>query len=294
MPSGGFVLDSKADILRALEPSGRVAAFDLIPPGLPETGQLERLRSIISENNLAYPVVLKPDLGERGSGVLIAHDESSCLAYLASAAEDIIVQKHIPGVEYGIFYERSHDEENGRITGITHKATTTIIGDGSSTLERLILADRRAVAQAPIFLEMHQSRLHEVIPSGEKFSLNLIGTHSRGSLFLDACHTSTPAMEEAIDAASKHFPGFHFGRYDIRCPSLEALQSGEEFYIVELNGATSEPTHIYDPRHSVLYAWKTLALQWVRAYEIAAQNRAAGHSPMSLKTLIRRIREHSD
>ena len=294
MPSGGFVLDSKADILRELESSGRVAAFDVIPAGLPEPERLERLRSIISEKGLTYPIVLKPDLGERGSGVLIARNEVSCATYLRSADEDIIAQKHIPGVEYGVFYERSPEHENGRITGITHKATTTIAGDGESTLERLILADKRAVAQAPIFLEIHQNRLQEIIPAGENISLNLIGTHSRGSLFLDACHVSTPAMEAAIDAASKHFPGFCFGRYDIRCPSLEALQSGEEFHIVELNGATSEPTHIYDPRHSILYAWKTLASQWIRAYKIAAANRRQGHSPMSLKALIHRIKQHAN
>lgn len=294
MPSGGFVLDSKADILSSLASSGRIADFDIIPAHLPHDERLNRLSRIILEKALTFPIVLKPDLGERGSGVLIARDEPSCVAYLAEAEETIIVQKYIPGIEFGIFYERPPNQLNGRITGITHKATTTVSGDGKSTLETLILSDKRAVAQAPIFLEIHKPRLQEIIPKGKTVPLNFIGTHSRGSLFLDACHTCTPEMEAAIDAASKHFSGFNFGRFDIRCSSLEALQKGNEFYIVELNGVTSEPTHIYDPKHSVIYAWKTLAQQWFRAFEIAAKNHENGHTPMSLQQLILRIWDHKN
>ncbi len=290
MPSGGFVLDSKSTILRSLEGSGRVAEFDLISRQLPTVERLLRLREIMAERSMVFPVVLKPDFGERGAGVLIARDSVSCARYLEKATEDTILQTYVPGVEYGVFYERFPDEDTGRITGITHKSVTSVTGDGCRSLERLILSDRRAVAQAPVFLKIHEERLEEIIPEGETVSLNLIGTHSRGSLFLDACHEKTAEMEQAIDLASRHFKGFHFGRYDIRCPSLEALRSGETFHIVELNGVTSEPTHIYDPRHGVFHAWKSLAAQWSRAYRIAAINRASGHQPMSTADLFKRIR----
>lgn len=291
MPSGGFVLDSKSAILTALEPSGRVAPFALIPATLTPPQRLTRLQEIITQKPLTYPLVLKPDLGERGSGVLIAHSPEASTTYLAEATEDTIVQAYIPGVEYGIFYERPPDQEKGRITSITHKATTTVTGNGKSTLQHLILTDPRALAQAPIFLELQKHRLHQIIPHGETIPLNLIGTHSRGSLFLDACHTRTHAMETAIDNTSKHFPGFHFGRYDIRCTSLAALQRGEDYFIVELNGVTSEPTHIYDPKHHILHAWKALTSQWARAFHIAAQNRRNGHPPIPLSQLIHRIRQ---
>ncbi len=291
MPSGGFVLDSKSAILRALEASGRVAAFDVISRELPTVERLLRLREIMTSLSMTFPVVLKPDFGERGSGVLIARDSQSCTRYLEKASEDTIVQAYIPGVEYGVFYERFPGEKTGHITGITHKSVTIVTGDGRSSLERLILADGRAVAQAPLFLKMHAEKLHEIIPEGETVSLNQIGTHSRGSLFLDACHEKTPEMEHAIDQASRHFDGFYLGRYDIRCPSLEALKSGKTFHIVELNGVTSEPTHMYDPRHGVFHAWKCLAAQWTRAYRIAAANRDSGHHPMSLRDLLSRIRK---
>ncbi|MDC0087939.1 hypothetical protein OAI07_00190 [Akkermansiaceae bacterium] len=283
-------MDSKSSILTALEASGRVAPFQLIPAELTPDQRVEKLLQIIASLDLEYPVVLKPDYGERGSGVTIAHDEATCSDYLHSATETTIVQKHIPGVEYGVFYERFPNEEKGRITGITHKAMTTVTGNGTDTLEKLILLDPRAVCQAAMFFELQQERLHEVIPDGEIVKLNFIGTHSRGSLFLDASDAWTEKMEQAIDEMSKHFSGFHLGRYDIRCNSLEDLQQGADFYTVELNGVTSEPAHMYDPKHSVFYAWKLLAAQWSRAYRMAAQNVQKGYKPLSSVQLLQRVR----
>ena len=289
IPSGGFVLHSKGDMLRALEPSGRVASFETIPGWLYPAQKIVMLGEWLAAGRFHFPLVLKPDHGERGSGVSIVRTRAECVQYLVLARETTIVQTYIPGVEYGVFYERVPGEKKGRITGITHKAATQVTGDGSSSLERLILADKRAVCQAEVFLELQKDRLDEVIPVGEMVALNFIGTHSRGSLFLDACDEWTEEMEAAVDAASQVFDGFHFGRFDIRCPSLEALKRGEDFHIVELNGVTSEPTHMYDPRHGVFYAWRMLAAQWARAYRFAGINRSRGHLPMSTAELFRRI-----
>lgn len=291
IPSGGFVLHSKSDMLRSLEPSGRVASFELIGHGLSAVEKTRRLRKLMESGKFSFPVVLKPDTGERGSGVVIAKDAAACEEYLENATETTIVQEYVPGVEYGVFYERVPGEHKGRITGITHKATTRVTGDGKSTLERLILMDRRAVCQAEVFFELQKDRLGEVIPAGESVSLNLIGTHSRGSLFLDACAEWTTEMEAAVDEMSRVFEGFYFGRFDIRCSSLDSLKRGEGFLVVELNGVTSEPTHMYDPQHGILYAWRALASQWMRAYRFAGINRGRGHLPMTTVQLLSLIRE---
>jgi len=74
---------------------------------------------------------------------------------------------------------------------------------------------------------------------------------------------------------SRAVPGFHFGRYDLRGASIEAIQAGR-FAIVELNGLTSEPTHVYDPRHDVRFARRVLREQWRLAFAIGAANAAAG------------------
>jgi hypothetical protein len=38
--------------------------------------------------------------------------------------------------------------------------------------------------------------------------------------------------------------------------TIEELEQGINFAVVELNGAASGPTHIYDPKHSLFFCWK--------------------------------------
>jgi len=46
--------------------------------------------------------------------------------------------------------------------------------------------------------------------------------------------------------------------------------------IVELNGVTSEATHIYDPKLSLFGAYRVLFEQWRIAFEIGYLNRTRG------------------
>ena len=96
-------------------------------------------------------------------------------------------------------------------------------------------------------------------------------------------------MEKAIDRISRSYPGFFFGRFDIRTPSVDLFQRGECFYVIELNGVSAEATHIYDPSVSLIAAYRVLYQQWKIAFEIGAANRARGFRPMTLADLIRLI-----
>jgi hypothetical protein len=98
-------------------------------------------------------------------------------------------------------------------------------------------------------------------------------------LFLDGAELATPALTATIDRVSRAYPGFFFGRYDVRTDSLDAFREGRGFQIVELNGLTAEAAHIYDPRYGVAYAYRVLFAQWKLAFEIAAENRGHGARP---------------
>jgi hypothetical protein len=183
----------------------------------------------------------------------------------------------VPGVEFGVFYVRRPSEACGRIFALTEKRTVAVTGDGESTLERLILADDRAVCMAEYFIGHYGElgRLGEVPAAGEKVVLAELGTHCRGALFLDGGHRVTPELTAAVEAVSRTHAGFYFGRYDVRTESVEMLRRGK-FTVIELNGVSSEATSIYDPRHGVWHGWRTLCVQWKEAYLIARENRAAG------------------
>jgi hypothetical protein len=67
---------------------------------------------------------------------------------------------------------------------------------------------------------------------------------------------------------------------------VEDFKKGRNFKIVELNGVTSEATHIYDPRNSLVEAYRVLFQQWRIAFEIGAQNRLHGVRPTSMSKLM--------
>jgi hypothetical protein len=56
---------------------------------------------------------------------------------------------------------------------------------------------------------------------GEAVQLVEVGSHCRGSVFLDGSRLKTEALEDAIDRITQRHPGFFFGRYDIRAVSMK-------------------------------------------------------------------------
>lgn len=288
IPGGGFVGESKSDILRGLAGSGEaVAPYELIPAALPPPDRALRAQAFRDRLQLEWPVVLKPDIGERGAGVAIVWSEDEVRSYLDAAQVDTMIQAYAPGLEFGVFYVRHPEEDRGRLFSITEKRFPTVKGDGRATLEELILEDQRAVAMAPFYLRKHADRLTWVPADGESVQLVELGTHSRGAVFHDGAWVQTPALEAAIDRISRGFAGFWFGRYDIRTPDVQAFQQGRNFLIVELNGATAEATSIYDPDNGLLSAYRTLFTQWRILFDIAAANRARGAQTTSLAELWR-------
>ena len=290
IPAGGFIGESKSDILRQL---GEAAApFVVVRAGEVVDEAERRVRA----GGLVPPLVVKPDVGQRGMGVRIVGDQQGLRAALCEPPVDLIVQAFVPGREFGVFYARRPDAERGAILSITDKRLPALIGDGRRTLEELILADERAVCMARTYFAANAARLPEVPAAGERVTLVHIGTHCRGAIFLDGTALRTPAMEAAFERIARSFPGFHFGRFDVRVPSVEALQAGREISVIELNGLTSEMTHVYDPRIPLLTAWRTLGRQWALAFEIARANVARGARPARLADLaaaLRAFRRHA-
>lgn len=289
--TGGFVGDSKAATLGALgAATDRVAPFRLLRDA-PADARRAAAEAALEEMGLGFPVVLKPDIGERGSGVGIIRDPAALDAYLERARGDIILQQYVPGVEAGLFYYRVPGEATGHLFAITDKRFPTVTGDGRRTLETLILADDRAVCMARFLLDHHRQDLGRVPAAGEVVPLVQLGTHCRGAAFYDGAALRSGALEQAVDRVSQALPGFWFGRYDVRSPSHEALRRGE-FTVIELNGASSEATSIYDPEHSVFDAWRVLFRQWDVLFAIAARNREAGCHPMPFGRLVSEIVRH--
>ena len=286
IPAGGFVGESKHQILDGLKDAAAwLPCSTLLVSGV-SGERVAEAEEFMRRRGLRFPIVLKPDAGQRGSGVAIVRSPRQLRDYLARTSFPAILQEYVPGEEYGIFYYRYPGDGKGRIFSVTEKRMPILVGDGKCTLEKLILADDRAVCMSDFYLRQNSGRMQDVPAAGEKVQLVEIGTHCRGAIFFDGGESITPSLEEVIDQIAKTFDGFFFGRFDIRVPSRQDLRAGRNLKIIELNGVTSEATHIYDPKLSLLEAYGVLFRQWRIAFEIGDLNRGRGTRPASVGELL--------
>lgn len=281
---GGFVGESKFAILQAL-PARWTAPSALVTPAEP-IARLRAFDAAVADGGWTYPLILKPDVGQKGVGVRRVASRDEVVAYLARERGPVIVQPWHPGpFEAGVFYYRRPDEARGRIFSITDKRFPSLLGDGVSTVETLLWEHPRYRLQVPLFLARHDGA--RVLGDGERLALVTSGNHCQGAMFLDGAALVTPALSARIDEIARAVPGFYIGRFDVRYRSVEAFRRGDDLMIVELNGVTSESTNIYDPAYGAWRAWRTLARQWQLVFEIGAANRARGAQALNLRRLLK-------
>ena len=285
----GFIGESKSEILSNIKKQNSLARFELLESSSSDSDLLSKAKDFINRHELNYPVVLKPDVGERGKGVKILKSIAELEDALSGLEKDHIIQEYISGKEFGVFYLRHPDKEKGEIFSITRKELLTIQGDGKSSLEELILRDEQAVYLAGIHFDKHFDKLYDIPEEDKTIKLVELGTHALGAQFYDANELITNELLEEIDGISKSFDGFFFGRFDLKVPSSVELKRGEHIKVIELNGVTSESTNIYDPSYSYFFAVKTLMEQWRIAFEIGAQNRVLGNQLSTVSHLLSKL-----
>lgn len=282
MENGGFVGESKAQILQAIKESGcpQSLPFQCIPHDLETSERLRLLESWMDEDLIEFPIILKPDVGQRGQGVKLVANSADAYSYLDTNPINVICQKTALGKrEAGIFYIREPKDENGFIFSITEKVFPSLEGDGKSNLKELIWAHSRAKFQHKVFFDRFEDKLEWVPNDGEIVPLVFAGNHAQGTMFLNGDKWISPELEKQINIISKKIDGFNFGRYDVRFDSTQSLMNGE-FEIIELNGASSEATSIYDPSNPIWSAYNTLFKQWDYAFKVGDGHRKLGLKPI--------------
>jgi hypothetical protein len=286
--NGGFLNESKEEMVpmipEALHP--RTAFFTLPCNADIVLAELER-------KGLHYPLMGKPNVGGRGRGVKVLASDEDVRSYVQTAFLDFHIQEYVPYKnEVGIFYCRYPDQQRGYITGIVEKKFMSVTGDGVHNIRQLLLKNKRALMYMESYENIHGETLDTVLPAGEKRVISPFGNHSRGALFLDISDRIDDMLNETIDAICRQIPDFYYGRLDIRYQSWDKLRAGKHFAIIEVNGAGSEPTHIYDPKHSLFFAWKEIVRHWIILNRISRQNKKKGHPYLSLREGIDMFREN--
>jgi hypothetical protein len=275
--TGGMMGESKFEVLQMIpEPLKPKSALIQIP------ASQQTVMHCMQLHGLSFPVIFKPDLGERGWMVRRINNTGDIDGYLKEIPCNFIIQELVDlPLEFGVFYVRFPSQPNGFVNSITGKEFLSVTGDGKKTLRQLIHEKDRAKIHSESLTKKFATQLSEIIPSGKKIELVSIGNHCLGTLFTNCNHLITPRLNATFDALSKQINGFYFGRYDLRCASVEDLEAGR-IKIMELNGCGAEPAHIYHPGSSLCKAVHTLIEHWQNLYRVSRENHLRGVPYLSL------------
>jgi hypothetical protein len=287
--NGGFLGESKKEIYEMV-PSALQPRTIFFSSGINPEWAIEQL----TQAGFHFPLIGKPDIGGRGRGVKKLDDAAAVMLYASASPIDFHIQEFILYEnEAGIFYYRFPNQKKGNISGIVRKEFLKVRGDGKQNIRNLLNTNPRGILQLAKLEAAEPEMLERVIPPDEVFTVVPYGNHARGALFLDDSATVNTALVNEIDAICSRIPEFYFGRLDIRYESRELLEQGKSFSVLEVNGAGSEPTHIYDPRHSLFFAWKEIIRHWGILFKISRANHRMGHRYLTVPEGVHMFRKNN-
>jgi membrane protein DedA with SNARE-associated domain len=297
IPTGGMWGESKSSYFFDVSPAERkwIADFVVIKRGAGARSvraDIDRSERALADAGMDYPLIAKPDIGWHGHGVRRIENAQALHDYVARFPEGVklILQRFVPYAgEAAVLYARLPGERKGRIVSLTFRYFPHVIGNGVSTVRELIRKDPRAQWKSALHLGVDPTHrgvdpqgLLRVPASGEVVQIALIGNQRAGALYHDARRHITPELEARVDTIAGSMPEFHYGRFDIRFSSVEALMRGEDFSIVEVNGIGGEAIDVWDPRLPVSEVYRRLADQQRLLFLIGKQNRARGFRPTKI------------
>src|SRR5688572_18249599 len=137
---GGMLGESKFDVLNLIPDQYKPKTIFVEYPVTKE-----KIVELLRNHKLQLPVIFKPDIGERGFMVKRIFNEHDIDNYLRSIKGNFLIQELVDlPVECGVFYTRFPNEKDGKVTSVVMKEMLAVTGNGTSTLQELILDKPRA------------------------------------------------------------------------------------------------------------------------------------------------------
>lgn len=276
---GGFEGESKREMYDQLPP-GSYPRSIYISNNLP----FKEVEQQCSEARFEYPFAVKPDVGMKGFLFRQINNIDEFRQYHEKVPTEYIIQELIIyPIEVSVFYYRFPNEQKGTVSGFLKKELMQVTGDGKSTLWELILAYPRVRFRLNEMKLKHEEKLADIIPDGEVFCLSQALNLSRGGKMVSLAHEIDEKLAKVFDDLSHFSKHFYYGRYDIKCASVEDLKEGKNYSILEFNGSGAEPHHIYGSNNNLLQAYKVILHHWNVLYKISRYNHVKGIRYWSFK-----------
>lgn len=269
---GGFEGEGKKEMYAQLPP-GSFPKTVFFCPSIP----VSAVWDTVNQEDIQYPLAVKPDVGMKGLLFRKIENPEQLADYHRRCPVEYLVQDWVDlPIELSVFYLRHPTSQCGQITGMTWKEPIEVVGDGHSTLRQLIQNTPRSAARFDELAKKHNKNLGTVLPAGEKMMLTLAANRQRGARLHNLKHEIDAPLTALFDKISLHNGYFFWGRYDLKCRSLEDLRQGTNFQILEFNGAGAAPNHIYHAGLSFGEAWREVASNWRALFEISRYNHRHG------------------
>lgn len=233
----------------------------------------------LANSGIQYPFIVKPEVGMQGLLFRKIDNEAMLLKYHLAMPFDYLIQQlvNLP-IELSVFHIRYPSQPKGKITGLIMKEYLAVEGDGKSSLLTLISNHPKAKKRIEELQIKHWAKMNEVIAEGEKYVLSMAGNHNRGATFINLFHLIDEELCAVFDRISIFSKAFYYGRYDIKCSSLDDLKKGRNFSILEFNGVGAEPNHIYDCGMPYRKALIEIKNHWKDMFLIGKINHKNGHA----------------
>lgn len=284
----GIVGESKEEILKNIPSKYKAKSILLKKASVTAEEIIETVN-----REFKYPIIVKPNIGERGEGVEKVYSDAHLLRVIDTYPIDFILQEFIDyEYEFGVMYYRIPNTNEYAVSSVVKKEFLKIEGDGRSSMKELLQKNYRALLVWD-YLKEHLEDVWCMIPkAGEIIYPQPIGNHCKGTTFINANELITKQMSDLFNSIVKDYHGFNYGRFDVKVKRIEDLESGEFLRIMELNGITSEPAHIYDPKMKILNAYSSILKHFKIVSRISITNNALGYKPATWQSFWNLMKAH--
>ena len=287
--TGGVMGESKINILNRI-PKEVLPKTIFVSEDADFQGVLMKVKSL----KLDYPIIAKPDVGERGLLVSKIKNEAHLQEYFETNKINFLIQEFVDlPQEWAVMHHRFPDSNGGTITSICIKESLKVKGNGKSNIRTLMAQKPRSILQIERFEKEFPNLLNQVPKEGEIVELEPIGNHSRGTKFLNGNHLIDNELIETFNRIAAQMDDIYYGRFDMKCESKEAVKNGN-FKVLEYNGIAAEPAHIYDPDYPFFKKYRDIYRHWKIIYKIYKVQKKKGVKSMTWKEMKASYKKYSD
>ncbi|MGB9911558.1 MAG: hypothetical protein ACPLKP_03070 [Microgenomates group bacterium] len=205
----------------------------------------EEAREIIKKGEINYPVVVKPNESALGKMVFaeIKNEEElkRAIKIIKENYQDFLLEEYVAGDDFRLLVL------DGRVVAVCKRIPPFVIGDGVSSLSKLIekfneKREKKLVLDEEVLRNLKKQKvgLNSVIPEGQKIILRRNANVFTGGLVEDYTEKTALFFKKVAVKIVKEL-GLRIGGVDIITPDI--TKKSKNYWVTEVNGLPSFDIH---------------------------------------------------